>query len=590
MEGIEEFSNERQNQILQLLNIFHKTIEFQNSEEVIEEFTERSCLFLNASAATLVIWDSGIGVFNYTYNIPPEIGLKGKIITPDEDSLNSKIYRDKTSEELMNYSKNVYSYPLLKPLNFQYAMGTPLFIKDSVIGTLCFLYYDRNSKMDSEERAFLEHIGQLFSLILFQVQLTQKIEEKTQEYNQSHTFLELVLNTSPNIIILCDLAGKIKFWNTAAENVIGYSSNDMLNQKLPLLPGEEKKFHDLFQDVRQGVNHINEIIQFKVKRSEDEFKLLMYSIYPIRNQLTNIIESIIIMGQDISEKHTLLQELNEYHTVLSQKYLEISNFRSYIEELQSQLNFSERLAVIGDLSRKLSHQINNPMMIILNNLELIKEELDTITDEKIRNDIENYIKEIFSTANRIKNLMVSLKQFAESTKVEEVRPTDLLNVINQTIQEYKKKLAVNNIKVVNKILNPNVVYQIQGNFLQLKRVFRILVDNAILALNSPNRNDEEKILKISIENVEIDHKPYIRIIVRDNGCGIDPDELPNVFDPFYSNWEINEQSENPEEIHTGLGLPILRLVVQNHYGLVSVKSQPNVGTSFTLEFQRYTAK
>ena len=88
------------------------------------------------------------------------------------------------------------------------------------------------------------------------IQLTQKITEKTLEADQYNNFLTLVLNASPNITILCDLSGKIRFWNQAAENSTGYTSNEMINKKIPLLSSDEKKFHQIFLDVRKGVTKV----------------------------------------------------------------------------------------------------------------------------------------------------------------------------------------------------------------------------------------------------------------------------------------------------------------------------------------------
>ena len=83
---------------------------------------------------------------------------------------------------------------------------------------------------------------------------------------------------------------------------------------------------------------------------------------------------------------------------------------------------------------------------------------------------------------------------------------DLSNVINQSLQEYKSQLQTNQIKFVKKNIDPAGTYQIGGNFLQLKRIFRFLINNAIYALNSLNRADTEKVLRIYLENVEIDRR------------------------------------------------------------------------------------
>ena len=454
-----------------------------------------------------------------------------------------------------------------------------------LVATLCFFYYEHDGKMNDEERLFLEKMGNTLCFAFQYIQLTQKITEKTLEADQYNNFLTLVLNASPNITILCDLSGKIRFWNQAAENSTGYTSNEMINKKIPLLSSDEKKFHQIFLDVRKGVTKVNEVTQLQTNYNEDDFRILLYSIYPIRNQTGNI-ESILFMGQDISEKHTLLQELNEYHTVLSQKYSEISNFQSYIQQLQNELNLAQRLAMIGELSGELSHQINDPITLILNNLQLITDELVAITDNSIREVIECKFQDITFTANRIKNIMISLKQFAESTRTESVRQIDLSNVINQSLQEYKSQLQTNQIKFVKKNIDPAGTYQIGGNFLQLKRIFRFLINNAINALNSLNRADTEKVLRIYLENVEIDRQLYVRVTVHDNGCGINSEDFPRIFEPFFTNWVSGDESKNSQDIHIGLGLPTVKLVIENHHGMINVKSTLQKGTSFILDFPK----
>ena len=111
-ESTNSLTSIHRDQLQELLEILHKLLEYENPDDVIEEFFEKSVLFLNASSATLVLWETGIGVCNYTYNMPTELNMKGIIMKPDQDSLTSRIFRDRTIVELTNYSKNANAWVL----------------------------------------------------------------------------------------------------------------------------------------------------------------------------------------------------------------------------------------------------------------------------------------------------------------------------------------------------------------------------------------------------------------------------------------------------------------------------------------------
>ena len=96
---------------------------------------------------------------------------------------------------------------------------------------------------------FLEEIGKQMSVILNFLQTVQKLEDTNDDYNQTYSFLELVLKRSQNIVILLDLSERIKFWNQFAAESINYSSNEIINQHLPLNNDEENCFHQKFLNV-----------------------------------------------------------------------------------------------------------------------------------------------------------------------------------------------------------------------------------------------------------------------------------------------------------------------------------------------------
>ncbi len=409
-----ELNLNRHYQLQELCNILYKIISVPNTEEIIQEFLKKCCEFLDFFSGGIVLWNSGIGVSRYTYNTPKEYALDGLVFKAEDEGLNSKVYRERKFVEITNYSKSIYAFTPLKFSKIQYFIGIPLYGRDSIIATLSFFTLEKRQKLNLEEKMFLEEIGKQMSVILNFLQTVQKLEDTNDDYNQTYNFLELVLKRSQNIVILLNLSERIKFWNQFAAESINYSSNEIINQHLPLNNDEENCFHQKFLNVKLDQTEIKDIIRIQVKNSLEKFRIIYYTLYPIFDK-KNRIESILLMGEDVTEKNVLLDELNEYHDILSQKYVELQNFQSLSQQLQSQLESSKRILIIGDFILRYYNQINNPLMIIMNNLHIINQTLPKITEEEIRKRIQLSLDDTVFTAKRIKVLASSLEALADAT-------------------------------------------------------------------------------------------------------------------------------------------------------------------------------
>jgi len=575
--------------------ILQKIAQNTRPEAIIEEFILSFSEILHADSATVVLWESNLGFYNIMHKIPSSVSLNGVILTPDQGGLDGRIYRDKRSIALTNYSKSMDVLPQLKGANFQFAMGTPLYLREQLAGSLCFYFNTRTEKMTSSEESLMENMARYLCIAILNAQISQKLEEKTIDADQSRSFLDLLLNSSPDIIFNCDLSGKIKFWNKAAEVSMGYSSQEMMNQKPPFLQTEEDRFHLLFLEARKGTATYNEIFQFKTSKNEKQNRIINLSMVAVRNS-KNYIDSILFIGQDISEKQHLIKQIKDFNLALAQKSIELTTSQEQIQKMQEDLILAEKLATVGQLSDKLSHQINNPTMGILNNARLILDEIELDKTNPMGQKIEDSVNEVIFNANRVKNTLKALALFSEATRTEHYRPTDVLEVINQSLNDFKDQFTQEKIKIAKKV-NRDVpsTFKIEGNFLQLKRVLRIILSNAITALEGPNRLESEKIIKIMVEKLDINQQSYIRVMINDNGIGIAPEQIDKIFTPFYTYWEeppsmqdkVNPP-QDPDKIHTGLGLVTAQIILQNHHAHISVKSKVQKGTTFVLDFPEYT--
>ena len=108
--------------------------------------------------------------------------------------------------------------------------------------------------------------------------------------------------------------------------------------------------------------------------------------------------------------------------------------------------------------------------------------------------------------------------------------------------------------------------KVKGDYHQLKQAFSNLISNAYQAMNGKGR------LSIRIHPYSKNGSSFIRVEVEDTGNGIDPENLHNIFNPFYST----------KESHLGLGLSIVHKIIASHHGQIEVDNHPREGVTFII--------
>ncbi len=596
--------------IKKIQQILRKLLETSQPDLILEKTLEESAYYFKADAAAIVLWDNEIGFFNTTYNISDESSIKGSILKPYDQGLDNRLYRERNRKyiALSNYSKNMDASKIMKPLGFNYAFGIPIYIKDEqMVGSLCFYYLKRTEKISEDEITLLEEIGPIFSIAILHARLYKDIIQLKAKENKTNNFLNLLLNSSPDIIINVDLTGKVIFWNKAAENSIKIKLKEIKNKKLPLVPGRnEENFYELLTEVRNKEiiaekNFLFQTKNEKKKKEKPNPRTINLSFVPVINE-SGKIDSILITGKDISEEEHLQKKIYEYHLALRNKDEEILSSQEKIRGFQEDLKTAQKFAIIGQISTLLSHQINNPLMSIISALSVLDDDCEDIFkfrhknfSEKefaeAKNSIKNQINEIVREGKRIKTVLKDLRQFSEITQEKHFRKnTDLVEVVSQTIKEIKTQKKYIDVKIkFSKNINRAKIY---GNFSQLKYVIQNIIENAYLSIKL--KKGIKGLIQISLENFVYHENNYIRILINDNGIGIESDELDNIFDPFYSNWSnIKQYNFELEKYHIGLSLSIANTIMLNHYGRILCKSpainiktneKEDSGSTFILEF------
>ena len=227
-----------------------------------------------------------------------------------------------------------------------------------------------------------------------------------------------------------------------------------------------------------------------------------------------------------------------------------------LQQLQSQLVQSEKLASLGRLAAGAAHEINNPLAAILGYSELLMDHEKS--DERLR----CIAQKIRDQARRTKTLVSSLLSFARQVPSEKT-PVDVNAALASALQLRALELHQQRIRIA---LEPTASLPlVRGDVNQLLQVFFNLISNAVDALDEVGGG----VLTVRTRY----DKAVVIVEIFDTGPGIREPHL--VFDPFYTT--------KPAGKGTGLGLSICYGIVQEHGGTISCDNRPGGGATFRIE-------
>ncbi len=222
---------------------------------------------------------------------------------------------------------------------------------------------------------------------------------------------------------------------------------------------------------------------------------------------------------------------------------------------------TDKLASIGRLAAGVGHEINNPLAIIDQKTGLVEDLLLMSPQFEHRETIEGCLKVINGSVERCKAITHRLLGFARRAGVrcEALQVNDIL----QEVLLFLENSMVHNRIHIDLQLQDNLPL-ISSDHLQLQQVFLNIINNAIDAVA------KDGIISITTQQTKAD----VLIFIEDNGHGIDTESLPYIFEPFFTTKETGKG--------TGLGLSITYGLIKKLAGDISVQSQIDRGTTFTI--------
>jgi CheY-like chemotaxis protein len=230
---------------------------------------------------------------------------------------------------------------------------------------------------------------------------------------------------------------------------------------------------------------------------------------------------------------------------------------------------ADRLTSVGTLAAGVAHEINNPLAAVLVNLQLAQEDTESLGGKGVEPGIVEHLREELRDAaaacDRVKNIIRDLKVFARNSERDASGPVNVHQVL-----ELSMRMASNEIRHRAKLTkNLEAVGSVHGNEARLGQVFLNLLVNAAQAIEEGNADGNEICV-----TARQGREGFVEIEVTDTGCGIPPENLTRIFDPFFSTKPTGEGM--------GLGLSIAHQIVSSMGGQIAVKSDRAKGTTFTV--------
>lgn len=341
--------------------------------------------------------------------------------------------------------------------------------------------------------------------------------------NQLNWYKSFFDNSADAVFIVQPNTWCILEANDIASNMLGIPKNELVGSTIP-------QFRRIFKLLsKTSAPVVLSELSFETEQNPD--LMLEISARFVDFQGQKLIQA---MARDVSEHYAMTDKLVQ----------------------------ADKLVLLGQLSAGVSHEIRNPLAAVNLNLQLLS--------RKIPEDSAEYpfVQTALQGVERISKIVEVSLNFSRPA-IPDVKEMNINSIIPQTLDLVASSIRKKDIKVNIKLAEdlPNVAIDAK----QVQQVLINLITNASDAIKDKGNIDINTYLENS---AKYNRGEYVVVAISDTGCGISPEELSKVFNPFFT-----RKAEG-----TGLGLPITQRILHQHNGIIDVQSKVNEGTTFYVKF------
>ena len=356
--------------------------------------------------------------------------------------------------------------------------------------------------------------------------------EETKYFRQRQYFFTAV-NDSADAIIYLDKDDVIRSWNQGADLIFGYKPQEIITKSFDVLMPEELLRKRELKWIAEQIAEKGFIRNYETERVRKDRTRIAVDLTRtlIRDEKGQVVGSSAVI-RDISQR----------------------------KQMEAKLLQAERLALLGKMAAQVAHEIRNPLSSINLNLELLRDEIREYRQSRQTDETDELLGAIQSEVDRLSLFVDEYLYFVRPPQSDK-QPEQINHILDKLLQSLNEELKVKDINITKDFAEDLPEVEIDES--QIRRACLNILRNAIEAM------PEGGILNVRTKREGNANK----ILISDTGTGITAEQLEKIFLPFYST----------KEMGTGMGLPLVQQILQNHGGTVNCYSVYGKGTTFIIQ-------
>ncbi|AEI14869.1 integral membrane sensor signal transduction histidine kinase [Flexistipes sinusarabici DSM 4947] len=402
----------------------------------------------------------------------------------------------------------------------------------------------------------------IWGSLLFAKSITDPLEKLTSASHQvSEGNLDVVLDKAGNdevgflVESFNDMTQKLRLHNEELKK-----KNEILSEMYNQISKDNQYIDTIFKNVKSSIFLLNSKLEIlKVNRIGEKF------VNP-ENQFTNeklkkYLNNFIKSEDSFTNFQTELSVNgdNRTFTVTISKILDRNNLENIVLVLDdiSEVVRLQRINIWREIATRIAHEIKNPLTPIKLSAERMLRKVKKLDDTEMKQMLEESMSTVINEANELYNLVNEFNSFARLPEIKK-EYFNISKLVDSVVFIYQQSHPnINFHKNIDESL------EIYADKQQIKRMFLNLINNSIHALND-NGNIYIDVFK---------DKNWVKVVFKDDGAGIDKNDLEKIFMPYFS--------KKPDG--TGLGLAIVKKIIEEHSGSIKIDSEKNKYTTFNIK-------
>ncbi len=350
----------------------------------------------------------------------------------------------------------------------------------------------------------------------------QELHDKSIDFDDLRVLQEHILKSVGSGILTMDLSGNVTSWNRAAEQITGYSPDEIKSRWQDVFESSIKELFGHTDALKERPFHFNAQV---IKKDGDTAIFRM--IASLLKDDANVVRGVILTFQDITK----------------------------IIEMEERMRRQERLATVGSLAAGIAHEIQNPLAALSGSIQVLQGELD------LKDDNKRLMNIVVRETDRLNTIITEFLEYARPAGAQ-IAQIEFLSAMDETITLLRNSKNFQENIIIKCDIDPHIA--LKGDPQRLRQVFWNLLINACQAMPA---GGTLTITAAPYSHGE-DDATMCLITIADTGRGIEGEDLAKIFDPFFTT-----KTEG-----TGLGLAIAYRIIDDHGGSIAVDSEPGKGT------------